>query len=68
MTADGLRAKVRRAKEITEVARVARQRERVEDLEAAVREMALLHDGLRVVLDDLEQALVPALEGLHGDR
>lgn len=68
MTADGLRAKVRRAKEITEVARVARQRERVEDLEAAVREMALLHDGLRVVLDDLEQALMPVLEGLHGDR
>ena len=61
-----LRAKVSTAAEVTEVSRVRRQRARLDELETAVRENALLARNLETFIEEVEQELVPLLErSLH---
>lgn len=57
-----LRAKASAAAQVTEISRVRRQRARIEELETAVRENALLARNLEAFVEEVEQAIVPLLE------
>ena len=59
---DRLRARVVSAAEAVDLMRVRRQRARVDEIEVAVRENALLDAELTRVVREMEQALVPLLE------
>lgn len=70
--AEQIRSRARHAAEVTGLLRVRRQRARVDELETAVRENAVLGAGLHELLGQLEQQLVPLLErrvrGSEGPR
>ena len=60
--ADRFRSRARHAAEVTGLLRVRRQRARVDELETAVRENAVLGASLDALVGELEQQLVPLLE------
>lgn len=62
-----LRAKASAAAQVTEISRVRRQRARIDELETAVRENALLARNLEAFVEEVEQAIVPLLERALSD-
>lgn len=62
-----LRAKASAAAQVTEISRVRRQRARIDELETAVRENALLARNLEALVEEVEQAIVPLLERALSD-